>query len=157
MGLTVQLLVSPAVGFALAYVFDSRLMMAVGLVAVVACPGGSISNAVVHLGKGDTALSITLTATATLASLITQLVWTNFSLFFFGGCETAIQMPILKTEAQLGLFTVWPVAIGMLARKLRPRLLKKEKLITQVSMIAMLSGNFFMAYLDEKDTLSHAG
>jgi len=156
-GLAVQLILSPAIGFALAYTFELPLMMAVGLVAVAACPGGSISNAIVHLGKGDTALSVTLTATATLVTLITLPIWINFSLSFFGGGETSIQMPILKTAAQLGLFTVLPIGLGMLARKVRPRWLEKEPVITKGSMIAMLSGVLLMAFLDEKDILSHAG
>ncbi len=157
MGLTVQLVVSPAIGFGLAYGFDLPLMMAVGLVAVAACPGGTTSNVIVHLGKGDTALSITLTATATMATLLTLPVWINFSLFFFGGGETTIQMPILKTAAQLGLFTVLPVALGMLARKLRPRLLEVEPAITKVSVVAMLSGLLTMAFVDENNTLGQAG
>ncbi len=51
--LLLQLLIIPAIGFALAYGFELPTMMAVGLVAVAACPGGTTSNLVVHLGKGD--------------------------------------------------------------------------------------------------------
>jgi len=155
-GLIVQLLVSPALGFMLAYAFDLPVMMAVGLVAVAACPGGSTSNVIAHIGKGDTALSITLTATATLATLFTLPIWINFALIFFGKGDTSIEMPILSTAIQLGLFTVLPIAIGMLARNTHPAWLKKEPIITKVAVTTMLAAFALIMLLDQNNTIGQA-
>jgi len=157
MGLVVVLLVSPFIGLSLAWAFDLPLMMAVGLVALAACPGGTISNVVAHIGKGDTALSVTLTATATMATLVTLPLWINLALYIFGGAGTDIEMPVLQTGAQLFLFTVLPVLLGMFARSRKPVLLKHEPLLTKVSVAAMMSCFMLMAVIDEDDTFSSAG
>jgi len=157
MGLIVLLLVLPVMGLSLAYAFNLPLMMAVGLVALAACPGGTTSNVVAHIGKGDTALSVTLTATATMATLVTLPLWINLSLYIFGGSGTNIEMPILQTGGQLFLFTVLPVLLGMFARSRKPALLKYEPLLTKISVVAMASCFILMAVIDEHDSFSRAG
>ncbi len=156
-GLLVQLLISPALGFILAYAFDLPVMMAAGLVAVAACPGGSTSNVIAHVGKGDTALSITLTATATLATLFTLPIWINFALAFFGKGDSSIDMPILSTAMQLGLFTVLPIALGMWTRKVRPAWLKREPVITKVGVVTMIGAFILIMLLDQENAMNHAG
>lgn len=153
MGLMVQLLIVPAIGFYLAYLFQLPLLMAAGLVAVAACPGGTFSNVVVHVGKGDTALSITLTATATLATLLTLPLWINFSLTFFGGDGVSVDMPILDTAFQLGAFTILPVLIGMFARSIRPQWLRFEPRITKISVATMLVTMIVMGLTNEDSSL----
>ncbi len=137
--LLLQLLIVPAIGFALAYGFELPTMMAVGLVAVAACPGGTTSNLVVHLGKGDVALSITITATATVITLFTLPLWVNYSLTFFGGDQVSVEMPIVRTAAQIALFTVVPVGLGMFARKVKEELLRWESLLTKLSTITIIA------------------
>jgi bile acid:Na+ symporter, BASS family len=149
MGLLVQLLIVPSIGFFLAYLFQLPLMMAVGLVAVAACPGGTTSNVVVHVGKGDTALSITLTAAATMAALVTLPLWINYNLDFFGGDGVVVEMPILDTALQLGTFTILPVIIGMFARILRPHWLRFEPRVTKVSVVTMFTTMVVMGVLND--------
>ena len=49
-GLLINLVILPVVGLGLAYGFELSAMLAVGLVAVAACPGGTTSNVIVHMG-----------------------------------------------------------------------------------------------------------
>lgn len=51
-GLFLQLLALPAIGLGLAINFELSAMLALGLVAVAACPAGTTSNIVVHMGRG---------------------------------------------------------------------------------------------------------
>ena len=155
--LILQLLVLPIVGFALAGAFGLSTMMAVGLVAVAACPGGTTSNIVVHMGKGDTALSITITATATMVTLFTLPLWTKLALDYFGGSDNlVIDMPVLQTAFQIALFTVFPVALGMLLRLKIPALIAREPMISKLSTAAMLMAFIGSGFVDSNDLLSKA-
>ncbi len=156
-GFTLQLLVMPLIGLGLAHWFNLPTMLAVGLVAASACPGGTTSNIVVHIGKGDTALSITMTALGTLMALITIPLWVNFALTSFGGAKTVVQMPVLKTALKLGLFTVLPVIIGMFFRIQWPRWIEWEKKISKISVWTMILAFIILGILDKGNTLQSAG
>jgi len=155
-GLFLQLLALPAIGLGLAISFELSAMLALGLVAVAACPAGTTSNIVVHMGRGDTALSITLTATATLVTLFTLPLWIDYSMSVLGGTETAVQMPILSTALQLGSFTFLPVTLGMFARSRWPVLISHEPKISKISTVAMIIAFVMATVMDEDSTLSSA-
>jgi BASS family bile acid:Na+ symporter len=74
-GTVLQLLVMPIVGMAIARFFGLSQVLSSGIVVLAACPGGMFSNMMVHLARGNTALSVTLTATATLVTLFTLPLW----------------------------------------------------------------------------------
>jgi len=153
--LVLQLLVLPLVGFALAGAFGLSAMLAVGLVAVAACPGGTTSNMVVHMGKGDTALSITITATATMITLFTLPLWTKLALDYFGASDSlVIDMPVLKTALQIAMFTVLPVALGMFFRLKIPALIAREPMISKLSTATMLIAFFGSAFVDTDNLLA---
>jgi BASS family bile acid:Na+ symporter len=70
-GLSAQLLLLPVLTIILIHIWNPIPSMALGLLMVAACPGGNISNFAVHLSKGNTALSVTLTSIVTLLAFIT--------------------------------------------------------------------------------------
>ncbi len=156
-GFVIQLFIMPLVGLGLAHLFNLQGMLAVGFVAASACPGGTTSNIIVHLGKGDTALSITLTAVASLTALISLPFWVNYALISFGGNESVLQMPVLKTALQLGFFTVLPVVVGMIVRKKYPVWIKAEGKISKGSVFAMIIAFIILAILDGGNTLNSTG
>lgn len=156
LGLLINLFVLPLVGLGLAAGFDLPIMLAVGLVAVAACPGGTTSNVIVHMGKGDTALSITLTAIATTITLFTLPLWVNFTLAKYGNNGSLVEMPVLKTAAQLALFTLLPVLLGMLARAKKPNWVKSEPVLSKVSFVAMLAAFIGAGIADSGNTLKDA-
>ena len=61
-GLGVQMLVLPPIAFVLCLIFSLPPLLAVGLMLLVASPGGATANVFSHLARGDVALNITLTA-----------------------------------------------------------------------------------------------
>lgn len=129
-GTLLQLVVMPIVGILLASAFDLPPILSAGLVVVAACPGGMFSNMFVHFARAHTALSITLTATATLITLFTLPIWVRFSLTFFEaaeGADGAVEMPVIETALRLGTLTVLPVVFGMLARGRWPGALRFER------------------------------
>ena len=70
-GLTNQLLFLPLVGFALATFMSLEPEYAVGVMLLVLCPGGTTSNLFTYLAKGDVALSVTMTAIASVITVFT--------------------------------------------------------------------------------------
>lgn len=65
-GVSAQYVVMPLLGFILALSFGTSLLVAAGIVLVGSCPGGTASNVITYLAKGDLALSVTLTSVSTL-------------------------------------------------------------------------------------------
>lgn len=121
-GLTNQLVFLPAIGFALALAFDLNPVMAVGLMVLSACPGGATSNLITQVSKGNIALSVTLTAFASVMSILTIPLILSFALeYFIGRTGVEIELPIIDTVIQIMGITVIPISIGMFIRKHRPQ------------------------------------
>ncbi len=116
-GILNQLILLPIVGFILLYIFrlDSP-ELAVGIMVLAACPGGPTSNLIAHISKGDTALSITLTAISSLIAVITIPLIVNLSLAHFMDVGQYVPLPILDTIIKLMIITLLPVAVGMFIR-----------------------------------------
>ncbi len=69
LGVCAQFLIMPAWGALIAYLMKLPPEMAVGLILVASCPGGTASNVVVFLARGKVALSVSLTLASTLAAI----------------------------------------------------------------------------------------
>ena len=112
-GLLCQLIMLPLVAFGLIQVFGLGGALAVGLMIIAACPGGVTSNLITHVSRGDTALSITLTAIASFITVFTIPLIVSFALGSFMDAEQTVKLPVLKTILQVVAITILPVSIGM--------------------------------------------
>jgi len=80
-GMVTQLLGLPLLTLALIYGLSPPPSIALGMIVVASCPGGTVSNMLVYFGKGDVAFSISLTATSSLfAAFLTPV-----SILFWSG------------------------------------------------------------------------
>ena len=135
-GTSLQLIVMPIVGITLSNILGLSPLLSTGLIVVSACPGGLFSNMYVHFARGNTALSITLTATATLVTLFTLPLWVQFALTSFSPEGASdVEMPILDTAVRLSTLTILPVILGMIAHVKAPRLARLERRITLPSAL----------------------
>jgi len=122
-GLINQLVFIPIVAFGLIMVFGLRAELAVGLMILAVCPGGATSNLITHLAKGDSALSITLTAFSSLITVLTIPFLVNFSIqYFMPGGGKEFQLNVLGTVISVILITAIPVVIGMIILRRTPNL-----------------------------------
>jgi len=96
-GLINQLIFLPIIGFALASIMPLEPEYAVGVMLLVLCPGGTTSNMFSHLAKGDVALSVTMTAIASLITVFSIPIILNLSLVHFMGQGNEFNLPILAT------------------------------------------------------------
>lgn len=124
-GLINQIVFLPIVAFGLIKVFGLQTELAVGLMILAACPGGATSNLITHLAKGDSALSITLTAFSSLITVLTIPFVVNFAILYFIPNGEEQQLNVLGTVISVIFITIIPVAIGMMVLKKAPRLAQK--------------------------------
>lgn len=112
-GLIGQLIVLPVLAFVIAIAMNLPAEIAMGLMIISLAPGGATSNMLTYLFKGDTSLSISLTAAVSIITPFTIPVVVAITMGYFMGNSTEFEMPIIKTIAQLLAITVIPVALGM--------------------------------------------
>ncbi len=120
-GLINQIVLLPLVGWVLISIMSVPAEIAVGLMILAACPGGPTSNLITHLAKGDTALSVTLTAISSLITIITIPIIVGFSLHSILGADQEVTLNIPKIIAQLIIIVLIPVSIGMFVHAKAPR------------------------------------
>ena len=120
-----QLVALPAVALAIAVSLPLSPTTAAGLVLIAACPGGSTSNALSHLARGDLALSITLTAVSSFVAFAWVPTVLAISLPFVDRGGAGVSLPFGEAVAHLGLTTAAPVLAGLVVRQLRADLAER--------------------------------
>lgn len=115
-GLFSQLLILPALGFLVAWVFGLAPVFALGMVLLVASPGGSTSNLIVHVSNADRALSLTLTAISNVAVFVSMPVLVALGQRAFGDLDGTASVPVVELIVQIAALTIVPIAIGMFVR-----------------------------------------
>jgi BASS family bile acid:Na+ symporter len=113
LGLAAQTLLLPLTAFGITALFDLSPEAAVGLMILAACPGGVTAAMITNLARGDTALSITLTACTSLLSFVTVPVIVGLSLQHFLGQAAPVDYPLGQAIGSLFLITLLPVAAGL--------------------------------------------
>lgn len=121
-GLLGQMLVVPMFAFAVALAWGLAPEMAVGLMIVAACPGGVSSGLLTHLARGDTALSISLTAVTSVAAVVTVPLVVELAMRQFMQSGVSVDFPLLKMVRGVFLLTSVPVVLGMCLKAWRPAL-----------------------------------
>ncbi|MED1563498.1 sodium transporter [Alkalihalobacillus alcalophilus ATCC 27647 = CGMCC 1.3604] len=134
LGLIAQFTIMPLTAFAIAYLLNLPAELAAGLVLLGSVPGGTSSNVMVYLAKGDLPLSITMTSFSTLvAPLATPAIlyvlanqW--MPVHFWDMFTMIVQVIII------------PVSLGLIIKKFLPSFsLKAEKGMPLVSVLAVLA------------------
>ncbi len=160
LGFFSQFFALPFVTFLLVLAIQPTPSVAMGMILVAACPGGNISNFISSLAKGNVALSITLTAVATIAAIF----MTPFNFAFWGKLYSAASNLVIPIEIDawemiktvlilLGI----PVVLGMTFARFfahtAQRISKPFKVFSIVAflgfVVAALAANFgyFLKYV----------
>jgi BASS family bile acid:Na+ symporter len=118
---------SPLVALGIAELYGLDPVLAVGLVLLGASPGGTMANLLTHLARGDTALSISMTAISSLAAVITVPLFLELSTNHFGATGLDDDVNMLGVVARVLLITVVPLALGMWFRERWPERVEKVR------------------------------
>jgi len=131
LGVITQMLVLPLLAYAVVLMFGMTGALAVGMMILALCPGGTTSNLFTYFAKGDVALSVTLTSIVSVVAPFTVPLMLVMFMELLMGQEEYIQLPVLKTIIQLLVITVVPISIGMVINHFKPELSKKAEAPTK--------------------------
>jgi len=116
-GIFCQMMLLPAVGYALSVIFALSPAMTMGFMIVCLSPGGVMSNYVSYLARGDSALSISLTVLSSLITVFSLPILINWVQQSVGIDATSMSLPVKQTMVFLASITLIPVTLGMLVRR----------------------------------------
>lgn len=147
-GLLSQFLVLPVLTFGLVLATRPSPSIALGLILVAACPGGTISNFITHRARGNAALSVSMTAFATVAAILI----TPLNIAFWGGLYGPTREILRKTAIDpvsvaitVGLMLILPLILGILLNARRPVLTARLHRPLQLLSFAIFVGFVLLA------------
>lgn len=139
-GLANLLVISPALAFGVAEAFGLAPALAVGLVLLGASPGGTTANLLTHLARGDTALSVTMTAVSSVAAIVTVPLFLALSVRNFDAAGIADDVSTGGIVVRVLLITLVPLGVGMAIRHRHPkRTLELEERVRRVALGCFLA------------------
>ncbi len=133
LGLALQYSLMPLLALLLASLFGLGPELLIGMILVGASPGGTASNVICFLAKGNVALSISLTAFSTLLSVfLTPLI----TLLLAG---TSVEVPAEKMLFSIFTIVLIPVTAGLLIRQMLPQQVDRlQALFPALSVLAIV-------------------
>ncbi len=153
-GLVNQIILLPLVGFAIAFTFNLEPALAVGLIILAACPGGATSNLIAHLAKGDTALSVSLTAVSSLITIVSIPLLTALALNTFMGVNEEVNINVPRIFGQLLVIIVIPVSLGMWVRKKKPAFADSMERVVKIASALVLALVIAGIAIKEKENIT---
>jgi BASS family bile acid:Na+ symporter len=124
-GFVSQFIALPFLTFLVVWIFKPMPSVAMGMMIVAACPGGNISNFMTSLANGNTALSVCMTAIASVFAVI----MTPLNISIYGGLypPTAsilneVSLEFLAMLKIVGMILLIPLILGMMVRYYKPNI-----------------------------------
>ena len=143
-GLLNQIILLPIIAYVLISLLEVDTGIAIGIMILAACPGGPTSNLITHLAKGDTGLSVSLTAANSVITIFTIPFVVDFALTHFLDASEMIQIDKLKTIIQIFVIVIIPVSIGMALKASKPafadKMSKPVKIASAVVLFLVIIG-----------------
>ena len=141
-GIVSQFVLLPLVTFLVVMLLKPQPSIALGMFMVAACPGGNISNFMTHLARGNTALSVSLTAFSTALALI--MTPFNFELYgnLYAPTATILKTVSIEPIELFKLVTIIlgiPLVLGMLVRyRFESFALKMSRILKPISILVFI-------------------
>lgn len=136
-GVVGQFVIMPSIAFVLAKIFDLPPDLAVGVILVGSCPGGTSSNVMTYLAKGNTALSVACTTISTLISpLLTPTIFYVLASQWLDIDASAMFLSVLK-------MVLFPIFLGLVVRALFKKVIEQASqtmpLVSVISIVLILA------------------
>jgi len=156
-GLLSQFVLLPLLTFGVVIFIKPQPSIALGMMMIAACPGGNISNFMTHLAKGNTALSVSLTAFATFFAMF----MTPFNFQFYGNLYEptaeilkSVELNPFELVKLVLLILGIPLVLGMLLRKKNDKLAIKLSKILRPFSIIIFAGIVVIAFTNNLDVFN---
>ena len=131
-GFVAQYLIMPLMGWSVAHLLKLEGSLAVGLILVACCPGGTASNVVTYIAKADVALSVLMTMCSTFGAIIMTPLLTKW---LAGTYVPVDAFGLFKSTLQVVLL---PILLGLGIHHLFPRLVKSVLPIAPLVSVAII-------------------
>lgn len=135
LGVVTQFIAMPLLGLLVVTVYNLPAEIAVGVILVGCAPGGTASNVVTYLAKGDTALSVSIT---TLSTLVAPVLTPLLTLWLAG---SYMDVPFWSMLVSICQTVLVPVIVGVLVR------IVASKLVDKISPILPWFASVAIAYI----------
>lgn len=152
LGFILQYTVMPLAGWGAARLFGLEPGLAVGLILVASCPGGTASNLIAHLARSNVALSVVMTMMSTLLAFIMTPFWCEMlagqyvPVDALGLCLSTLQMVVV------------PVLIGVFCNWKFPRqVVRISRFAPSVSVVAIIFIAGSIVAQSAESVIAHAG
>jgi BASS family bile acid:Na+ symporter len=109
-GLLLQYTVMPLAALAISMLLQFDPMLSLGFILLGSCPGGTASNVITYLARGNVALSITLTACSTVLAVILTPAITYWL------ADASIHVPAMTMLINVAYMVIFPVSLGLLLK-----------------------------------------
>lgn len=137
-GSLAQFTIMPLIAWVLAIAFNVNKDIALGIILVGCCPGGTASNVITHIAGGNVSMSVSMTILSTLLAPIV----TPFLVYLLAG--RWVEVSIFAMFKSVVTVILIPVLMGIFAKKLSPEKMEKSKsifpLISSLAIILIISG-----------------
>ena len=159
-GAVSQIVLLPAVAFALVSVWPLPPELALGVMIIAAAPGGVTSNLLTAFARGDVALSISLTAVISLACVVTIPLVVVLSHAWLIGGETG-DVSVAGTALSVFVIVTVPVLLGLFTRRFAEEFAMRfepvARLVSGVLFVIVLAGAIFQERNNIVEYFAQAG
>ena len=159
--LSSQLLLLPILTLLLVYLIKPSPSLALGMILLGVCPGGNVSNYMVHIAKANAALSVTLTSLTTVAAIIiTPLAFSFWTSLIDLPAELRQEIAVEPKQmfTTILLIIALPLTLGLSARHYFPRLVNKiKKTVSILSLLIFFSFVIFAVFGNLTNIKAHLG
>ena len=146
-----QMILLPIIAFTLCNIINVPNYIKVGIVILVASPGGTTAGFITYLFKGNTALSIILTTINAILTIFTIPIIVNFALKLYYGSATEFHLPFTDTMIEIFVLTAIPASLGVLLRTRNQNLAEKIGKYAKPILIILLGLVFLLKFLGGKN------
>ena len=152
-GLVCQLIFLPIIAFALVFILDTPVELAIGLMIIAAAPGGVTSNILTKFANGDVALSISLTAIISLLSIITVPFIIFKSIDLLNASASTNEISMTGISIKMFLVVTLPVILGMIIRRFANNFVSSNEKTTQTISLILFLIVLFGAIIQERTNI----
>lgn len=145
-GMLGQLVLLPLLAYVLVRALGLEPAIAIGVMLIACCPGGSSSNVFSKLAGGDVALSVSLTAVSSVVTLVTMPLIMQWVAAVFGKAVN-ISLPVGNLLVQNLVTMLLPILVGIIIRRYLPVAARKISAVLSklaFPLLMLLAGLFFV-------------
>ncbi len=119
LGVALQFTIMPLAGYGVAQLFQLDTPLAVGLILVACCPGGTASNVISYIARADVALSVSMTAVSTICAVAATPLLTSYLV------GSRVHVDPITLVVKTAIVVLLPVVAGVIIRRYFPSATKK--------------------------------